>query len=42
MFSALIRDIDYDFVVFNGDNIDDPRDDVSLTRKGEEILTLTM
>lgn len=27
MFSELIKDIDYDFIVFNGDNIDDPRDE---------------
>jgi len=26
-FSELIRDIDYDFVIFNGDNIDDPRNE---------------
>ena len=27
MFSKVIKDIDYDFVVFNGDIIDDPRDE---------------
>lgn len=27
MFSELIKDIDYDFVIFNGDNIDDPKDE---------------
>lgn len=27
MFSILIKDIDYDFVIFNGDNIDDPRNE---------------
>lgn len=27
MFSEVIKDIDYDFVIFNGDNIDDPRDE---------------
>ena len=41
LFSNLIADIDYDFVVFNGDNIDDPRSEnqavASLSYMNEKV-----
>lgn len=41
IFSELIRDIDYDFVIFNGDNIDDPKNEAqavaSLSYMNEKV-----